>query len=72
MQMLYSLNAVRLMLLIALSFLVPSAAYAAVDLDEGWEYRWGESPLTEEGVPEWTLGQAPWQWNAISFPSNPP
>jgi len=72
MQMLYLLNAVRLMLLIALSFLVSSAAYAAVDLDEGWEYRWGDSPLTEEGVPEWVLGQAPWQWNAISFPSNPP
>ncbi len=72
MQMLYPLNAVRLMLLIALSFLVSSAAHAAVDLDEGWEYRWGDSPLTEEGVPEWVLGQDSWQWNAISFPSNPP
>lgn len=72
MQMLYPLNAIRLMLLIALSFLVLPAAYAAVDLDEGWEYRWGDSPLTDEGVPEWVLGQDTWQWSAISFPSNPP
>ncbi|MDL0431814.1 diguanylate cyclase [Marinobacter sp. TBZ242] len=72
MQMLYPSNAVGLMLLIAFSFLLPQTAYAAVDLDEGWEYRWGDSPFTEEGVPEWVLGQDSGQWHAIDFPSNPP
>ena len=72
MQTLYLFNTVRLILLIALIFLVPPATYAAVDLDEGWEYRWGDSPLTDAGVPEWVLGQDPGQWSAIGFPSNPP
>ncbi|MEQ3622946.1 MAG: GGDEF domain-containing protein [Marinobacter sp.] len=60
------------MLLIALSFLVPTTAFAAVNLEEGWEYRWGDSPFTDEGVPEWVLGQDSAQWSAIGFPSNPP
>jgi diguanylate cyclase (GGDEF)-like protein len=72
MQTLYPSNAVSLVLLIALSFLMPQVANAAVDLDEGWEYRWGDSPFTDEGVPEWVLGKEPRQWSAIGFPSNPP
>lgn len=74
MQMLYPSNAasLSLMLLMALSFLVPQTAYAAVNLNEGWEYRWGDSPFTDEGVPEWTLRQETESWSAIGFPSNPP
>lgn len=41
-------------------------------LDQGWEYRWGDSPFTADGVPEWVLEDAPEQWHAIDFPSNPP
>lgn len=65
-------NPLSLMLLVAWSLLVPQAAYAALDLDEGWEYRWGHSPVTDEGVPEWVLGQDSRQWSSIGFPSNPP
>jgi len=72
MQMLYPSNAVTLMLLLALSSLAPQKAFSAVDVDEGWEYRWGDSPSTEEGVPEWVVGSDTSQWNAIGFPSNPP
>jgi diguanylate cyclase (GGDEF)-like protein len=48
---------------------------SAVDLDSGWEYRWGDSPFTAAGVPVWTLEtpeQSADDWQAIGFPSNPP
>ena len=48
---------------------------SAVDLDSGWEYRWGDSPFTASGVPVWTLEtpeQSASDWQAIGFPSNPP
>ena len=47
-------------------------AYAKTDLDSGWEYRWGDSPVNSAGLPEWVSGDDPSQWNAIGFPSNPP
>lgn len=72
MQTLYSLKVGCLALLTVLSMFGVQTACAATDLDEGWEYRWGDSPFTEDGVPEWTLGQQPEKWNAIAFPSNPP
>jgi len=43
----------------------------AIDLKQGWQYRWGDSPFYE-GRPQWTLGQGEGQWQAIDFPSNPP
>jgi len=39
---------------------------------EGWEYRWGDSPINADGVPAWIETPAPDQWSAIGFPSNPP
>ncbi|MDF0750804.1 GGDEF domain-containing protein [Marinobacter sp. 71-i] len=72
MQMLYPSKAGSLIFLIVLSFLVSPAALAAVDLEEGWEYRWGDSPLTDDGVPRWIFAGEPEQWQAIGFPSNPP
>lgn len=41
-------------------------------VNEGWEYRWGDSPFNDKGVPLWTLADEPEQWQAIGFPSNPP
>lgn len=42
-------------------------------LDEGWQYRWGDSPFNAEGVPAWTDDPADSsEWQAIDFPSNPP
>lgn len=72
MQKLFPPKAVSLTLLIILSFLGAQAACAAFDLKEGWEYRWGDSPFTDDGVPEWTQSDEPEQWQAIGFPSNPP
>ncbi|WP_232424202.1 GGDEF domain-containing protein [Imhoffiella purpurea] len=43
-----------------------------VDLESGWEYRWGDSPFTPEGVPLWTHDDASGRWSSIGFPSNPP
>lgn len=38
-----------------------------------WEYRWGDSPVTDEGQPLWTLGAGEESdWKSIAFPSNPP
>lgn len=44
-----------------------------VDLDSGWQYRWGDSPVDADGTPVW-IRDAPDDpaWSAIAFPSNPP
>ncbi|WP_010324917.1 GGDEF domain-containing protein [Marinobacterium stanieri] len=42
-----------------------------LDLNQNWEYRWGDSPF-QNGVPTWTLEPAPEAWKPIDFPSNPP
>src|SRR5690554_6879558 len=50
-----------------------SAAVAAPQpVTEGWEYRWGDLPYKDSGVPDWSVAQQPEQWQAIDFPSNPP
>ena len=62
--------------LVLLAMLLPSPAFAVgepMHLTTGWEYRWGDSPFDEAGIPLWT--QSPEQddqWQAIGFPSNPP
>ena len=49
------------------------ASTPALDLDEGWEYRWGDSPLLADGTPAWLRESAPeGTWQSIDFPSNPP
>ncbi len=72
MQMLPLSKAGSLLLLFILYFFGTQSAFAAVDLNEGWEYRWGDSPFDTDGVPEWVRADEPEQWQAIGFPSNPP
>jgi diguanylate cyclase (GGDEF)-like protein len=48
------------------------ASAASQPVTEGWEYRWGDSPIDANGVPTWTETSALDQWSAIDFPSNPP
>ena len=51
----------------------PDADAGVMILDEGWQYRWGDSPLDEQGVPVWTYdarSAAGWQPTASTF--NPP
>lgn len=63
----------RLIIVLLLILTMPSQAVAASQaVTEGWEYRWGDSPFTPEGVPEWVLNDEPGQWQRIGFPSNPP
>ncbi|MEH6354607.1 MAG: GGDEF domain-containing protein [Marinobacter sp.] len=51
----------------------PSFSYATGQpVTEGWEYRWGDSPVDAAGVPVWIKKPAADQWQAIDFPSNPP
>nr|WP_297401369.1 GGDEF domain-containing protein [uncultured Marinobacter sp.] len=59
-------------LLCVCSLVAGRAMASSQPVDRGWEYRWGDSPFTEQGVPEWTQEAAPGQWHAIGFPSNPP
>ncbi|ATJ82748.1 GGDEF domain-containing protein [Halomonas beimenensis] len=42
------------------------------DLDQGWEYRWGDSPFLADGTPAWTMPDHDTAWRPIAFPSNPP
>ena len=62
----------RLALALLVGLLVSLAAQAKTDLEEGWEYRWGDSPFTNAGVPLWVVNDEPAQWQSIGFPSNPP
>ena len=49
------------------------AAEKPLSLEQGWEYRWGDSPMSAEGVPVWTVEpESASDWHAIDFPSNPP
>lgn len=41
------------------------------DLDQNWQYRWGDSPFVD-GKPQWVLQPDHADWQAIDFPSNPP
>lgn len=56
-----------------LFLVLPSLAHGMpMPVQDGWEYRWGDSPFSESGVPEWTQTAEPERWSAIGFPSNPP
>lgn len=49
------------------------AAEKPRSLSQGWEYRWGDSPISVEGVPAWVVEQeSASDWHSIDFPSNPP
>ncbi|WP_409523307.1 GGDEF domain-containing protein [Nitrincola sp. MINF-07-Sa-05] len=60
-----------LLFLIMLVFVSNAMAASRLALDQGWEYRWGDSPFVD-GVPQWVLADEPDQWHGIEFPSNPP
>ncbi|MEQ6917405.1 sensor domain-containing diguanylate cyclase [Halomonas aquatica] len=61
-------------LLIAVLLVAPACdASMALDLDEGWEYRWGDSPFLANGTPVWVAEPGDEaEWRPIAFPSNPP
>ncbi|MCE8019121.1 GGDEF domain-containing protein [Halomonas sp. MCCC 1A11036] len=63
-------------LLLLVSLLFPTSLQASpspLDLTEGWEYRWGDSPRFADDTPAWLVEEAPnGAWQAIGFPSNPP
>ncbi len=48
-------------------------------LNTGWEYRWGDSPLTADGVPKWIFpdrspngsSESSADWTPIVYPTNP-
>lgn len=61
----------QLTALFCLLALVSAGAWA-LDLDAGWEYRWGDSPFDAAGVPLWTQAPEEDAWSPIGFPSNPP
>ncbi|WP_372739803.1 diguanylate cyclase [Neptunomonas sp.] len=56
--------------------LIPSLVSAhgeTKNIDANWQYRWGDSPFTAQGIPAWAVGdQDSTQWKRIGFPSNPP
>lgn len=42
-----------------------------IDLDSGWEYRWGDSPW-KDSTPAGVIEAEDAAWQPIDFPSNPP
>ena len=63
---------VNLLFAVLIAFCASAPVHGKTDLDSGWEYRWGDSPLDETGVPQWVKEKDAGQWSAIGFPSNPP
>ena len=62
-----------MLVVMALSLCVPLAGHAAIQhVEDGWQYRWGDSPFLPDGTPEWILQDEPQAWQDIAFPSNPP
>lgn len=61
-------------LFFATAFLCLSANVFAqdVNLDDGWEYAWGDSTFNSDGVPLWTQQDNLADWQPIAFPANPP
>ena len=60
-----------------LLLLFSSASWAdsspPVSIGQGWQYRWGDSPVDDNGLPDWIHPSADaGDWHAIDFPSNPP
>ncbi|MBN2000338.1 hypothetical protein JW935_22500 [candidate division KSB1 bacterium] len=43
-----------------------------IDLDNGWQYRYGDSPVDEAGVPLWIKKDVAVHWRSFSPPFNPP
>jgi two-component system sensor histidine kinase ChiS len=76
-QIILCLGAFLLILLSCLLFnTAPSQAksltttdLAPIEITEGWQYRWGDSPLDETGVPIWTKEEISSPgWQAFQFP----
>lgn len=40
-------------------------------LNDGWAYRWGDSPFSPAGVPQWTLPGSTLDWQPIEYPADP-
>lgn len=64
-------SSLALCLYLLLQLCTSSLHAETLDLNQNWEYRWGDSPF-QNGVPTWTLEPAPEAWKPIDFPSNPP
>ncbi len=50
----------------------PDADAGVMTLDEGWHYRWGDSPLDERGVPVWTYDTLATAWQPTATLFVPP
>ena len=53
-------------MILLLTFVAAGCASSTppLDITTGWEYRWGDSPVTGEGVPSWVDGTAS-EWRAV-------
>ncbi len=62
--------------IITFMMLFPCLVYAQgaiQNLDSNWQYRWGDSAFSVNGIPEWSADQhSDNEWLNIDFPSNPP
>ncbi|MFG6160363.1 diguanylate cyclase [Halomonas sp. 1390] len=59
--------------LLLAALLMASADAVAMNLDEGWEYRWDDSPFLADGTPAWVEEPASEEaWHPIAYPANPP
>lgn len=59
------------LLIFLISFLFASEPKTINLSNEKWEYRWGDSPFSNN-TPLWVLEDDNTQWKEILFPSNPP
>jgi len=50
--------------------IVSLAQSETISIDSGWQYRWGDSAFSNEGIPKWVVDEQD-KWSNIRFPSNP-
>jgi len=51
--------------------IVSLAQSETISIDSDWQYRWGDSAFSNEGIPKWIVDEQD-KWSNIKFPSNPP
>ncbi|MBC8230666.1 hypothetical protein H8E77_14045 [bacterium] len=71
-----------LLFVLSAFFLIPSLCQSQqeistdsppIKITEGWQYRWGDSPIDENGVPIWTYEDiSSSEWKPTTSTKNPP
>ncbi|WP_165778778.1 sensor histidine kinase [Leptospira perolatii] len=49
-----------------------TSSLPVIEILDGWQYRWGDSPIDTEGVPIWTKENSDKEWTSFVWAQQPP